>query len=101
MEEAAQETAYKIEVYAIEWTVVMTNLLKKFNPKDENDVTVTIDSDGFQTYLIRRDFVPAAEIARVIGATTAQVNKAPVIRLREMAALADWQRPTVDYVGMA
>jgi hypothetical protein len=95
------ENAYKIEVYAIDWTVVLTKLLKKFDPKSEDDVTVTIDSNGFQTYFIRRDFVPASEIARVIGATEMQVNTAPVIRLRELAAMADWQVPTVDYIGNA
>lgn len=94
------ENAYVIEVQSVDWIYVLGKLLKGYDVKSGDDVTAQI-GELSTTYLIRRDLVPASEIARVIGTTAEMVEQADTITLAPLASEKGWQEPTVSYYGEA
>ena len=92
---------YYIETRGYDWLIILNRVLAKHQPKDENDIAVAAYADGRTVFTIRRDFIPAAEIAKAIGSTPEAVTKSQRITLKPFTADKDWQKPTVSYYGLA
>lgn len=95
-----QEEFYTLEVKSLDWLPVLTRLITRFD-KEGKSVTVTLEPDGtMATYSLRRDVIPADALAATIGSTAEKVLKAPRIVLGAFKQ-EGWQKPTVDYYGLA
>lgn len=94
-------THYTIEAQSVDWVVVITNLLKRYN--GSGDLAVGIGHQGdFVVYSIPRAAIPADQLAAAIGSTTEIVSGVTGrIVLRPLKKLADWPKPTVEYHGNA
>lgn len=94
------QTHYIIEAQHEDWTVLLTDMLHKYHPKDADDVTAEI-TDGSTIWHISRNLVPASAIAKLIGASVDEVERAERLVLHQIKSTLSWQTPTVSYVGHA
>lgn len=92
---------YTIEAQSIDWIVIVNKLLAKHPIEEGSDDIVAAVGGDRVVYTVKRSLVPAAEIAKAIGASVEAVERAPRILLRPLKATEGWQKPTVDYIGTA
>lgn len=89
------QTHYLIEARHDDWTILLTDLLKNYHPKDGNDVTAEV-TDGSTIWHISRQLVPASAIAKLLGTTEEAVEQTDRITLEQIKSTRDWQKPTVS-----
>lgn len=92
---------YYIEIQGYDWLIIFNRVLKRHQPKDETDLSVVAYADGRTVFTIRRDFIPADEIAKAIGSTPEAVDKAQRIMLTKQFPFTVAKQPTVNYYGLA
>jgi hypothetical protein len=91
---------YTIEVQSPDWIIVLNRLIEQHSP-DAKGVSAEVDPHGFRAvYTIPRDLIPAAAMAKALGATAEAVANAPRIVLKPLKQ-EGWQKPTVEYYGQA
>lgn len=93
---------YTIEVKSVDWIVIMSNLIKQYDAKQEA-TQIRVDPQGrHTTFLIDKDHMPAAALAKAIGSTPDALEKATSkIVLMPLKGQKNWQEATVNYYGLA
>lgn len=92
---------YEVEVQSIDWFPILARMVDKFD-KTGAAVHVHVDTSGdIVLYHIDRKIVPVEAMAQALGVTPEAVASAPKLILRPFKAMADWQKPTVPYYGVA
>ena len=98
------QTQYILDVQSTDW-LMMLDMLILAHRKSEQDMAehmqMSIMSPDRITYAIDKDWLPAEKLAKMVGASVEQVERAPVIELRPLKGTAEWQNPTVSYYGRA
>lgn len=94
------QTHYTIEAQHSDWVVIMIDFLKRYHPKDGHDVTVEVGASSTK-WIISRDFVPAADLARLFGVDEGTVKANDFILLEPLDGMDSEIRPTVSYAGHA
>lgn len=95
-------THYSIEAQSLDWLIVITNLLNRYNDKDE-PLAIGISTENDSTlFNIPRTAIPPEAIASALGTTVENVSatKGRII-LKPFKSMADWPKPTVDAYGTA
>ncbi len=96
------ETHYSLEAQSLDWLIVITNLLNRYNDK-KDPIAVGISSEGDSTtFSIPRKAIPPEAVAKALGTTVENVTatKGKIV-LKPFKAMADWPTPTVEEYGNA
>ena len=96
------ETHYSLEAQSIDWLVVITNLLNKYNDKNEPTAVGIAVENNHTLFNIPRTSIPPEALASALGTSLENVTATRGrIILRPFKAMADWPKPTVDDYGNA
>lgn len=94
------DTHYSLEAQSLDWLVVITNLLNKYNA---GDLAIGIAVENSHTvFNIPRSAIPAEAVAAALGTTLENVKatKGRLV-LKPFKSTANWPKPTVDEYGTA